>query len=85
MSYVRFPMMSHHQLSDLLLNPLSDSHTSMILDKIRAGLRFHKGGEVLDSTGIDNRIYTPRYYQIQISRIFPRYKIKSLGLRYALL
>lgn len=62
MSYVRFPMMTQHQLSDLLLNPLSDSHTNMILDKIRAGLRFHKGGEVVDLAGIDNRIYTPRLY-----------------------
>ena len=60
MSYVRFPMMSHRQLVDLLLNPLSDSHTHMIIEKIRAGLRFHKGGEIVDLTGIDNRIYTPR-------------------------
>ena len=60
MSNVRFPMMTQHQLVELLLNPLSQSHTNMIVEKIRAGLRFHKGEEI-DPTE-DNRIYTPRLY-----------------------
>ena len=61
MSHVRFPMMSHHQLVELLLNPVSKSHTNMIVEKIREGLRFHKGEEEIGPT-IDNRIYTPRLY-----------------------
>ena len=60
MSNVRFPMMTQHQLVELLLNPLSQSHTNMIVEKIRAGLRFHKGEEI-DPTE-DNRIFTPRLY-----------------------
>ena len=61
MSHVRFPMMSHHQLVELLLHPVSKSHTNMIVEKIREGLRFHKGEEEIGPT-IDNRIYTPRLY-----------------------
>ena len=33
----------------------------MIVEKIREGLRFHKGEEEIGHT-IDNRIYTPRLY-----------------------
>ena len=61
MSHVRFPMMSHHQLVELLLHPVSKSHTNMIVEKIREGLRFHKGKEEIGPT-TDNRIYTPRLY-----------------------
>ena len=61
MSHVRFPMMSHHQLVELLLHPVSKSHTNMIVEKIREGLRFHKGKEEI-GPNTDNRIYTPRLY-----------------------
>ena len=59
MPHVRFPMMTHHQLVELLLDPLSKSYTNMIVEKIRSGLRYHKGQ--VDSVE-DDRIYTPRLY-----------------------
>ena len=86
MSHVRFPMMSHHQLVELLLNPVSKSHTNMIVEKIREGLRFHKGEEEIGPT-IDNRIYTPRLYttekfcaSLSVDHFFelPSYHCRSL-------
>lgn len=53
-------MMTSNQLVDLLLHPLSQSHTHLIVEKIRAGLNFHKEGHLVEPC--QNRIYTPRLY-----------------------
>ena len=35
--HIRFPMMTPAQLADLLLNPLSKTHTELLVEKIRIG------------------------------------------------
>lgn len=63
MPYVRFPMMTPNQLVELLLHPLSKTHQSLIVDKIRSALSFHKGENLpLFCQDIDNRLFTPRLY-----------------------
>lgn len=63
MPYVRFPMMTPNQLVELLLHPLSQTHQSLIVDKIRAALNFHKGEEIhAFFYNQDNRLFTPRLY-----------------------
>ena len=62
MPHVRFPMMTPHQLVDLLLNPLSQSHTHLIVDRIRAGLSYHKGQIPDDTAAGTCNLFTPRLY-----------------------
>jgi hypothetical protein len=58
---IRFPMMTQSQLADLLLNPLSQSHTDFLVDKIRIGLNYHKG-LLQNCPKNDARLFTPRLY-----------------------
>ena len=39
---IRFPMMTPAQLADLLLNPLSQTHTELIVERIRMAMCYHK-------------------------------------------
>ena len=39
---VRFPMMTPAQLADLLLNPLSQTHTELLVERIRIAMCYHK-------------------------------------------
>ena len=54
--HVRFPMMTPAQLADLLLNPLSQTHTELLVERIRMAMCYHKnqlelsqGGQVRSS------------------------------------
>ena len=54
--HVRFPMMTPAQLADLLLNPLSQTHTELLVERIRIAMCYHKnqlelsqGGQVRSS------------------------------------
>lgn len=63
--HVRFPMMTPSQLANLLLDPLSKSHTEFLVDRIRAGVRYHQGEEVPPRQATrpeEARLYTPRLY-----------------------
>ena len=40
--HVRFPMMTPAQLADLLLNPLSQTHTELLVERIRMAMCYHK-------------------------------------------
>ena len=64
--HVRFPMMTPNQLAYLLLSPLSQSHTHLIVDRIRMGLNYHKNqiDDVLKNC--DARLFTPRLYTTEI-------------------
>ena len=39
---IRFPMMTPAQLADLLLNPLSQTHTELLVERIRIAMCYHK-------------------------------------------
>merc|ERR1712136_456137 len=39
---IRFPMMTPAQLADLLLNPLSQTHTELLVERIRMAMCYHK-------------------------------------------
>ena len=39
---IRFPMMTPAQLADLILNPLSQSHTELLVERIRMAMCYHK-------------------------------------------
>ena len=71
--HVRFPMMTPAQLADLLLSPLSQSHTEMLVDKIRTAMEYHKDQLNLPAAtrknrfhvqvpGLDPALFTPRLY-----------------------
>ena len=60
--YVRFPMMTKSQLADLLLSPLSKTHTHLIVERIREGLSYHKNQLQVDTKNYDPRLFTPRLY-----------------------
>ena len=40
--HIRFPMMTPAQLADLLLNPLSQTHTELLVERIRIAMSYHK-------------------------------------------
>lgn len=63
--HIRFPMMTPGQLANLLLNPLSTSHTDLLVEKIRLALNYHKGqmeAVTLRETWGRERLFTPRLY-----------------------
>ena len=59
---IRFPMMTPSQLANLLLDPLSKSHTDFLVDRIRAGVRYHQGELPKLTKPEEARLYTPRLY-----------------------
>ena len=61
MPHIRWPMMTPGQLANLLLDPLSKSHMHLVVDRIRAGVRYHQG-EVPAKQDYEPRLYTPRLY-----------------------
>ena len=64
--HVRFPMMAPSQLADLLLSPISETHTEFIVAKIRLALNHHKNKlpsrRRVDLSERDLRQFTPRLY-----------------------
>ena len=48
---IRFPMMTPAQLADLLLNPLSQTHTELLVERIRMAMCYHKNQLVLSEKG----------------------------------
>ena len=48
---IRFPMMTPSQLADLLLNPLSQSHTELLVERIRIAMCYHKNQLELSQRG----------------------------------
>lgn len=72
--HVRFPMMTPAQLADLLLSPLSQSHTEMLVEKIRTAMEYHKDQLTIPAQakarrrfhvhipGLDPILFTPRLY-----------------------
>lgn len=49
--HVRFPMMTPAQLADLLLNPLSQTHTELLVERIRIAMCYHKNQLELSQGG----------------------------------
>lgn len=65
--HIRFPMMTPSQLANLLLNPLSKSHTELLVEKIRVAMSYHKNQLLtMDEEELwgqfDPRLFTPRLY-----------------------
>lgn len=67
--HIRFPMMTPAQLADLLLSPLSTSHTEFLVEKIRIAMSFHKNqlysrDDMITSlwNHFNPRLFTPRLY-----------------------
>ncbi len=62
---IRFPMMTPKQLAGLMLSPLSESHTELMVDRIRAAMHYHNNFEGLAAAPPaveDAASYTPRLY-----------------------
>ena len=51
LSRIRFPMMTPSQLADLLLNPLSQTHTELLVERIRMAMCYHKNQLELSEKG----------------------------------
>jgi len=62
MPQIRWPMMNPGQLANLLLDPLSKSHMHLVVDRIRAGVRYHQGEVPVKTQDYEPRLYTPRLY-----------------------
>ena len=65
--HIRFPMMTPSQLAHLLLNPLSVSHMSLLVERLRIAVAYHedKLEEYPEVKAIDPRFFTPRLYTIE--------------------
>ncbi len=57
---IRFPMMTPAQLASLLVNPLSQTHTELLVEKIRTAMKFHRN--CMPDAQSDPRLFTPRVY-----------------------
>jgi len=80
LSRIRFPMMTPSQLADLLLNPLSQTHTELLVERIRMAMCYHKNQLELSEKGRvstspncainqqvcprGNKNFTPRLYTV---------------------
>lgn len=61
---IRFPMMTPSQLADLLLNPLSQTHTELLVERIRIAMCYHKNQLELSQRGQVSQIFN----DIEISK-----------------
>ncbi|KAF7281551.1 hypothetical protein GWI33_004520 [Rhynchophorus ferrugineus] len=43
MKYIRFPMMTHRELADLLMSPMIRQHEEFFVDRMVIGLKYHSG------------------------------------------
>lgn len=66
--HVRFPMMTPAQLANLLLNPLSKTHTGQLVEIIRLAMHYHQNFASTQSIDpefeglYEPRLFTPRLY-----------------------
>ena len=54
---IRFPMMTPAQLADLILNPLSQTHTELLVERIRIAMCYHKNQLELSERGQVSKIF----------------------------
>lgn len=66
MSYIRFPMMTPRELSDLLLSPLIKKYKEFFIDRMAIGMTFHSGHEdrvqQICGTEEGRLLFSPRLY-----------------------